>query len=367
MSRCAERRAHLVSALAAAELDALIVSHPPNVRYLTGYVGSNGIAVLGRGGGRVLTDSRYAVSAREQVDPDLEVVIGPGDLTADIARAVAAIAPGGRVGLEADHTSMARGAQLTASIMAGDPAIRVSSEVGRVEALRLIKDPDEITAIARAADMVDAALASVLHAGIVGRSERDVAFALQTELFRRGAEGPSFEIIVATGPNGAKPHAVPGNRVIANGELVVIDLGAIADGYCSDMTRTVPTGALPDALARAYAVCAQAQSAALAAVRPGITCAALDAVARDVITEAGLGEAFGHGLGHGVGLEIHEAPRVSREGTETLGPGMVVTIEPGIYLAGLGGVRIEDLVVVTHDGARVLSQSPKASISSTTG
>ena len=146
----------------------------------------------------------------------------------------------------------------------------------------------------------------------------------------------------------------------------MIDLGAIADGYCSDMTRTVPTGPLPDELARAYAVCAEAQAAALAAVRPGIGCAALDAVARDIITAAGFGEAFGHGLGHGVGLEIHEAPRVAREGTDTLRPGMVVTIEPGIYLEGLGGVRIEDLVVVTDDGGRVLSHSPKASISSAT-
>jgi Xaa-Pro aminopeptidase len=214
--------------------------------------------------------------------------------------------------------------------------------------------------------MVDEALADVLAAGLVGHSEREIAFALQTRLFLIGAEGPSFEIIVAAGPNGAKPHAVPGARIIAAGELVVIDLGAIADGYCSDMTRTVPTGPLPAELARAYQVCAEAQAAALAAVRPGIGCAALDAVARDVITAAGLGEAFGHGLGHGVGLEIHEAPRVSREGTETLRPGMVVTIEPGIYLEGLGGVRIEDLVVVTDDGARVLSHSPKASISSAT-
>ena len=367
MSSYAERRARLVAALDTAELDALIVTHPPNVRYLTGYIGSNGIGVIGRNGERLLTDSRYAVSARHQVGDDVEVVIGPGDLTAVLARAVVALAPGGRVGLEAAHTSMLRGAQIAASLTARDPAIQVISDVGRVEALRVIKDDDEIASIARAAEMVDAALASVLAAGIVGRRERDVAFGLCTELFQLGAEGPSFEIIVAAGPNGAKPHAVPGERVIADGELVVIDLGAIADGYCSDMTRTVPTGPLPDALTRAYAVVAQAQAAALAAVRPGITCAALDAVARDVITAAGLGEAFGHGLGHGVGLEIHEAPRVSREGTETLRPGMVVTIEPGIYLEGVGGVRIEDLVVVTEDGARVLSHSPKPSVSSITG
>jgi Xaa-Pro aminopeptidase len=366
VSAFAARRGRLREVLAGAGLDALVISHLPNVRYLTGYVGSNAIAVIGRAGERVVTDSRYAVSAREQVDDELEVTIGPGDLTGDLAEAVAAIAPGGRVGLEAAHVSMARGAQITARIGDADAAVVVTAEVGHVEGLRLIKDDQEIAAIARAADMADAALADVLAAGLVGRSEREVAFALQTRLFEAGAEGPSFEIIVAGGANGAKPHAVPGPRVIGAGELVVIDLGAIADGYCSDMTRTVPTGPLPAALARAYEVCAEAQAAALAAVRPGIGCAALDAVARDLITAAGLGEAFGHGLGHGVGLEIHEAPRLSREGTETLRPGMVVTIEPGIYLQGLGGVRIEDLVVVTDDGARVLSHSPKASVSSAT-
>jgi len=366
MSVFQTRRTRLREVLAGAGLDALVVSHLPNVRYLTGYVGSNAIAVIGGEGQRLLTDSRYAVSAREQVDDDLEVAIGPGDLTGDLARAVAAIAPAGRVGLEAAHLSMARGAQITARIGDADAAVTVTSEVGHVEGLRLTKDDLEIAAIARAADMVDEALADVLAAGLVGRSEREVAFALQTKLFEIGAEGPSFEIIVASGPNGAKPHAVPGPREIGAGELVVIDLGAIADGYCSDMTRTVATGPLPAALARAHEVCADAQAAALAAVRPGIDCAALDAVARDLITAAGLGEAFGHGLGHGVGLEIHEAPRVSREGTETLRPGMVVTIEPGVYLEGLGGVRIEDLVVVTEDGGRVLSHSPKASVSSAT-
>ncbi len=366
MTAYADRRGRLRDVLADAGLDALVVGHLPNVRYLTGYVGSNAIAVIGRDGERVMTDARYAVSAREQIDDEVEVMIGPGDLTADLVRAISAIAPGGRVGLEAAYTSMARGAQITTRVGEADPTIDVRPEVGRVEALRLIKDAGEIAAIARAADMVDQALADVLAAGLAGRTEREVAFALQTRLFQIGADGASFEIIVAAGPNGAKPHAVPGPRVIGEGELVVIDLGAIAEGYCSDMTRTVPTGTVPDALARAYDVCAGAQAAALEAVRPGITCAALDGVARDLITAAGLGEAFGHGLGHGVGLEIHEAPRISREGTETLRPGMVVTIEPGIYLEGLGGVRIEDLVVVTDDGARVLSHSPKASISSAT-
>lgn len=365
MSRFAVRRQRLRDALTEVGLDALVVSHLPNVRYLTGYVGSNGIAVVGRDGARVLTDSRYAVSAREQVDADVDVAIGPGDLTANVARAVAELAPGGSVGLEAAYVSMARGQQLIGAIQKADATVVVSPEAGHVEQLRIVKDDAEIAAIANAAAMTDRALARVIERGLVDRSEREVAFALQTELFHEGAEGPSFEIIVAAGPNGAKPHAVPGARVIGAGELVVIDLGAIADGYCSDMTRTAITGALPPDLAEAYELCREAQAAAVAALRPGLTCAELDAVARDIIVAAGLGEAFGHGLGHGVGLEIHEAPRVARESSDQLRPGMVVTIEPGIYLEGRGGVRIEDLAVVTEDGGRVLSQSPIASISST--
>ncbi len=361
----ADRRTRLVAALAEAGLDALVVSHLINVRYLTGYVGSNAAAVIGARGARVLTDSRYAVSAREQVDGEIPVVVGPGDLTANVARAVAEIAPAGSVGLEAAHLSMSRGQQLTQAITTADGQVQVSPEVGYVEQLRVVKDATEIAAITIAAEMTDRALARVLERGLIGRTEREVAFDLQTELFHEGAEGPSFEIIVAAGPNGAKPHAVPGTRAIGAGELVVIDLGAIADGYSSDMTRTVITGDLPPELARAYSVCAEAQAAALAAVRPGVSGRTVDAVARDLITAAGLGEAFGHGLGHGVGMEIHEAPRLAREGTDELRPGMIVTIEPGIYLEGRGGVRIEDLAVVTDDGARVLSQSPKASISST--
>jgi Xaa-Pro aminopeptidase len=361
----AERRTRLVAAITAAGLDALVVSHLTNVRYLTGYIGSNAVTVIGPRGARVLTDSRYAVSAREQVDDEIDVVIGPGELTAQIARAVAEIAPGGSVGLEAAYVSMSRGQQVTQAITTADGSVQVSPEVGYVERLRVVKDQTEIDAISVAAQMTDRALARVLERGLVGRTEREVAFDLQAELFREGAEGPSFEIIVAAGPNGAKPHAVPGMRAIGADELVVIDLGAIAGGYCSDMTRTVTTGDISSELARAYAVCAEAQAAAVAAVRPGVSGAAVDAVARDLITLAGFGDAFGHGLGHGVGMEIHEAPRLARESTDELRPGMIVTIEPGIYLEGRGGVRIEDLAVVTDDGARVLSQSPKASISST--
>jgi Xaa-Pro aminopeptidase len=207
--------------------------------------------------------------------------------------------------------------------------------------------------------VVDRALAAVLERGIVGRSEREVAFSLLGAMLEEGAEGASFETIVAAGPRGARPHAVPGRDPIPAGTLVVIDMGAVVDGYCSDMTRTVATGPLPPRLAEIYDVCLRAQRAAVDAARGGIGAAELDGVARAVIAEGGYADHFGHGLGHGVGLAIHEAPGVRPEGTATLRAGMAVTIEPGIYLEGEGGVRIEDLVILGDEGCEVISHAPK--------
>jgi Xaa-Pro aminopeptidase len=367
MSGCPERRRRLAAVLTERDLAAAVVTAPANVRYLTGYVGSNGIAVVTRDGCRLLTDSRYALSARHQADDGVDVRIGTRDLLEDVAAAVAELAPGGRVGVEADHLTMARGERLRALVADADAAAEIVPGTGAVEGLRLVKDPEEVARIRRAAAIVDEALARVLAAGLAGRTERQVAWSLAEAFEDLGAEGPSFETIVAAGPNGARPHAVPGAEVIPEGTLVVIDLGAIADGYCSDMTRTVATGPVPPELGRAYEVVLRAQAAAVDACRPGVGCAELDAVARGVIEDAGFGEAFGHGLGHGVGLEIHEGPRLSREGRGELRPGMVVTVEPGIYLEGLGGVRIEDLVLVTDDGREVLSRAPKDPVPPTTG
>ena len=194
--------------------------------------------------------------------------------------------------------------------------------------------------------------------GLVGRTEREVAFALETEMRRRGAE-PSFSSIVASGPRGALPHAAPTDEAIPRGTLVTLDIGARIDGYCSDCTRTWATGDLPDDLAEAYALVQRAQAEALAAVRPGPEGREIDAVARDIIEAAGHGEHFGHGLGHGVGLEVHEGPRLARTGDARLVAGNVVTVEPGVYLPGRGGVRIEDLVAVTEEGHEVLSGTTK--------
>jgi Xaa-Pro aminopeptidase len=354
MSAYAERQERLLALLADRGLDALVVTEPANVRYLTGYVGSNGIALIGVAGRVLVTDSRYAVSAREQVQ-GAEVRIGKRDLLADVAAALPDVAAGGRIGVEAESLTIARHGRLV-ELLEG---IVTEPTRGLVEGLREIKDPDEVAVMREAAAVADRALATVLDRGIVGRSEREVAFALHAAMLDEGAEEPSFPIIVAAGARAARPHAVPGPDPIPAGTLVVIDLGAVVDGYCSDMTRTVATGPLPARLEEIYRVCLEAQEAAMAAAAPGMTAAELDAVARSVIAEAGYGEAFGHGLGHGVGLAIHEAPGVRPEGTARLRAGMAVTIEPGIYLEGEGGVRIEDLVVLGEDGGEVLSRSPK--------
>ena len=231
---------------------------------------------------------------------------------------------------------------------------------GLVQALRAVKDEAELDAIRRACAITTATYERIAEEGLVGRTERDVAARIE-QLFRElGADGAAFASIVAAGTNGALPHADPGSRPIEAGTLVTIDCGARVDGYCADCTRAFATGPLPDELARAYAVCLAAEAAGLAAIRPGGVGAALHETAHAVIRDAGWGEQFGHGLGHGVGLEIHEAPTLRPEAEDVLAPGNVVSCEPGIYLAGVGGVRIEDLVVVRDGAPEILTLFPKA-------
>ena len=348
-------RADRVAArLAERELDLLLVTDLVNLRYLTGFTGTNGLAVVGPDTRRFLTDFRYVERAKAEV-AGFDLQPAPQELRAALAEGWP---PGSlRVGFEDQHVSVRRHAELRDTL---PDRLELVAAGGLVEAERALKEPGEVAAIRAAAALVDEIYAWVRERGLVGRTERDVALSLEQEMRLRGAEGPSFPSIVAAEENGALPHATPRDVAIPAGTLVTLDIGAKLDGYCSDCTRTWATGPLPDDLEALYGLVLEAQEAALDAVRPGPRGREVDAVARDLIEAAGHGDHFGHGLGHGVGLDIHEAPRLARTADARLAAGNVVTVEPGVYVPGRGGARIEDLVVVTQAGRDVLSGTPKS-------
>jgi Xaa-Pro aminopeptidase len=335
------------------DLDALLVSDPINIRYICGFTGTNGLAVVGPETRRFVTDSRYVERARAELDGfDLEPA------PQELRLALSAGWPAGevRLGFDDDHVTVRLHGKLRETL---PERVELLPAGGLVEAERAVKEPGELAAIRAAAELADGVYGWVRERGVVGRTERAVALALEQEMRVRGADGPSFPSIVAAAENGALPHATPRDVAIPAGTLVTLDIGARLDGYCSDCTRTWATGELDDDLAELYETVRRAQQAALDAVRPGAEGKAVDAVARDLIGAAGHGEHFGHGLGHGVGLDIHERPRLARTSDARLAPGNVVTVEPGIYMPGRGGARIEDLVVVTDDGRDVLSSTTK--------
>jgi Xaa-Pro aminopeptidase len=340
--------------------DGLLVSHLANVRYLTGFTGSAGLLLVRAGDAVLVTDGRYRTQAAEQLassgaHEEVELFVGGGREQRD---ALANMVQGSvsRLGLEGESISWAA-ERLWDSLLGGVELVFTS---GLVESLRQVKDEGELARMAHAAALADAALAETLPLLEEGRREADVALALDSAMRRLGAEDRAFETIVASGPNSAKPHARPCGRLLERGEAVVVDFGATYDGYRSDMTRTFFVGGEPvTPLDHVFEVVSAAQAAGLAAVRPGVGGAEVDRSSREVIAEGGFGDAFGHGTGHGVGLEIHEAPGVGKESTAILQLGTVVTVEPGVYLAGVGGVRIEDTVVVTEDGWRPLTRFPK--------
>jgi Xaa-Pro aminopeptidase len=354
MSVGLERAERVVAELPERELDALLVTELVNVRYLTGFTGSNAAAMVGVGRRTFLTDFRYLSQSAEQV-PEWDREIASNDLLAGVARLLADGAPL-RLGFDDAHMSVKAHAHLDELLAEG---IELVAAGGLVEDLRAVKDADEVGRIRAAAALADEALRDVLGRGLAGRTEREVALDLEFTQRRLGAEAISFPPIVASGPHGALPHAVPRDVTIPAGTLVVVDWGAVLDGYCSDCTRTFATGELDPRDREVYDLVAEAQEAALAAVRPGPTGREVDAVARDIISAAGHAEHFGHGLGHGVGLEVHEGPRLAATSTATLRAGNIVTVEPGVYVPQAVGVRIEDLVVVTEDGHDVLSAYTK--------
>jgi Xaa-Pro aminopeptidase len=350
-----DRADRVAQALEGHEADVLLVTEPHNVRWLTGFTGSSGAAVVGRDGTRrFITDFRYLTQSAEQLDPAWEREIAV-DLLAGVTRSL----PGSgdlRMAFESAHMTVKDHAKLAGTLR---PRIELVPVPGVVEELRAVKDEDELEAVRAAARLADDALVEVLGNGLVGRTEREVALDLEFAIRRRGAQAVSFPPIVAAGEHGALPHAEPREVAIPAGTLCVIDWGAQLDGYASDCTRTFATGDVDPRDAEVYALVLRAQEAALAAVRPGPTGREVDAVARAIIDAAGHAEHFGHGLGHGVGLDVHEGPRLSKQGDAALAAGMVVTIEPGVYVPGAIGVRIEDLVIVTDDGGEVVSSLPK--------
>ena len=335
-----------VDSLRASLEEPLLVTNGVNVRYLVGFASSNAALFVEPERVRLFTDFRYAETARAV--EGVEFVETKRSLVGALAELL-----DGTVGFEADAVSYASWEVLRAG------GLELVPRRGVVEALRAVKDESELEKIRRAGEITSEGYARLADERFVGRTERELAWRLE-DLFRElGADAPAFESIVASGPNAAKPHARPTDRTMEAGETIVIDAGAMVEGYNADCTRTFATGPLPEELKAAYQATLEGQLAGLEAVRAGVTGIDADAAARDKIEAAGLGEHFGHGLGHGVGLEVHEAPRLSRESSDTLVAGNVATVEPGVYLAGLGGIRIEDLVVVTDGEPEILTSFTK--------
>jgi Xaa-Pro aminopeptidase len=349
----ATRADRVVDTLADRELDSLLVNDLVNVRWLTGFTGTSGLALVGREVKLFVTDFRYVEQAQAQVPEAFEKARGKAELAEEAVKRMS-----GRVGFDDAHVTVKQFRRLQELAPEG---VELVPAAGIVEDLRVLKDAAEVEAIRAATALADEVFAEIAERGLAGRTEHEVAVDAEVGFRRRGASGPSFAPIVAGGPHGALPHAEPRQVTIEPNTLVVVDMGCILDGYCSDCTRTFATGEdLSDEMRSVYDLVARAQLAALDAVRPGRDGKSVDAVARDLIAAEGRGDQFGHGLGHGVGLEIHEAPRLSQSAPETpLVAGNVVTVEPGVYVPGAFGVRIEDLVVVTDDRPDILTSFTK--------
>ena len=361
----AERLGRLVQEFGAAGLDAYLVSNPVNLSYLAGLQATAGCLLVRRDAAALIVDFRYATAAQRAAAalPNASVVVAKAPLDYAIADAVSA-SGASKVGVEGSHLTVSRFNALSGRITSqregestGGRAELVPFE-RTIERLRAVKDAGEIATLREAAARLTRVAAQVPQFAVAGRTEREVAADIDAAIRTAGFERIAFETIVASGPNGALPHARPTTRRLETGDGVVLDFGGVYDGYCVDLTRTVQIGAAPPAFRRLFDAVADAHAAAIAAVKPGARAVDIDGAARRTLTQHGLGEAFGHGTGHGLGLEVHEEPRISPHAPaeETVVPGMVFTIEPGAYVAGIGGVRIEDDVLVTQEGCEVLTR-----------
>jgi len=351
------RRGRLEGLLTDSSIEAMIVTHLPNVRYLTGFAGSSGVLFLSPAGAPVLiTDFRYEEQAQEEVDAPVRVrVVADGWLPA-VADVVAERRTS-TVGFEAEHLSVAEHVRVS-DRLSGSECVPTHH---LVERLRITKDDDEIARIERAARAAEAALERLLESvdWTAEPSERSVSAALMSELTNAGSERPPFDLIVAAGSRSSLPHATPSDRPIRRGDLLLLDFGATVEGYCSDITRTFSVGRAEPWQRRIHGRVLEAQRLAIERIAAGVDASAVDRSARDALISGDLAKHFGHSTGHGIGLAIHEDPRLSTRSDHVLEAGNVVTVEPGVYLPGRGGVRIEDDVLVTDRGSRTLTRFPR--------
>ncbi len=349
------RRNKLRRLIRQAKADALLVTNFINVTYLTGFTGDDSYLLVSLDGETLVSDARYTTQLEEQC-PKLKLLIRePGMQMLPSVAGVIEQAKIERLGIEAGSATV----ELERALMQALPGAELLATEGLVEQLRIVKDKDEIQATRVAAQLARRSFEVVRALMTPEMTELDIAAELEYQARRFGAQGLSFPPIVGVGPRAALPHAEPSGRRLRESDFLLVDWGVRSGGYVSDLTRMVVTGRISPKLRKLYGVVLNAQLAAIAAIRPGVTCEQVDRVARKVISKAGLGRAFGHGLGHGTGLEIHEAPRLAVDQKAKLRPGMIVTVEPGVYLPGWGGVRIEDDVLVTRSGHEVLSDVPK--------
>ncbi len=332
--------------------DALLVSVPENVRYVSGFTSpDDGVVLITRERAVLVTDGRYDVQAHDEATVEVDIASGWQERVVELL-------DGARLAVEAEHVTLKTAQELERRLGAAPIATD-----GLLTPLRLVKTEGEIACLREAARITDEAFTHILGFLRAGVTEVEVALELERVMRLAGAEAAGYGIIVASGPRSAMPHGVASRRTIESGDLVTLDFGAVYRGYHADMTRAVAVGEISPRLRGLFDAVATAQLAALEAVAPGKTGRELDSIARNVLAEHGLAEAFTHSLGHGTGLHIHEGPRLSQRSDDVLAPGMSATIEPGVYLAGVGGVRIEDLVIVTDDGFELLSKSSKAFVS----
>jgi Xaa-Pro aminopeptidase len=344
-----DRQAALRRRLADAGLDALAVSHPANIRYLTGFSGTAGLLLIGGQRTVLLTDPRYGIQAPAEVHGVAEIEIEPVSLW-DRLKRVAAGLKLSAIGFERDHLTVRDAERLRQAV-----TTRLDPVAGMVEGLRVAKDEGEVRSIRSAADLALEALAEVLASVRPGQTEVAIAARLEAALRLRGSEWHPFQTIVASGPRAALPHARSSSRPVGAGDLLLLDFGAEVDGYCSDLTRTVVIGRADDRQRSHYGAVRAAQQVAVAGVRAGMAGRDADGLARSCLAEAGLAEAFRHSLGHGIGLEVHEDPRLSPTAADPLPVGAVVTMEPGVYFEGWGGIRLEDDLLLTSEGPELLS------------